>query len=198
MPQKKLSDMVFHRVSPPDDATNLTAEDLAFVLVKRLGLKRKESRANHAALLTTLLKYRRDNIPVDITKMAEVLSVSQSQAYEEIRKWKSLGLLEFVKLPNGQGGFLKGYMVAAPTMNRLLDKVEASMKAFLRKTRRIAKDFDDIGMSETARHGKEAKEPSEPVEDKKEDKKEEPKEKDKNAEETKKDKDMDKSEKDDE
>src|SRR3989339_1431858 len=158
MPQKKLSDMVFHRVSPPDDAANLTAEDLAYVLVKRLGLKRKESRANHAALLIALLKYRRDNIPTDITKMAEVLSVSQSQAYEEIRKWKSLGLLEFVKLPNGQGGFLKGYMLPAPTMNRLLDKVEASMKAFLRKTRRIAKDFDDIGMSETARQGKETKE----------------------------------------
>ncbi|MBI2583486.1 MAG: hypothetical protein HYW25_02365 [Candidatus Aenigmarchaeota archaeon] len=158
MPPKKLSDMVFHRVSPPDDAASLSAQDLAKVIVRRLGLKRKESRADHAALLLALFKYRRDNLPVDISKMAELLQVSQSQAYEEIRKWKSLGLIEFVKLPAGESGFIKGYMLPAPTMNRLLDKVEASMKAFLRKTRRIAKDFDDIVMLGTARQGKEMKE----------------------------------------
>src|SRR3989344_3002341 len=103
MPKKKLSDMVFHRVSPPDEAANLTAEDLAQVVVRRLGLKRKESRANRASLLLALLKCRRDNLPIDISKMAELLQVSQSQAYEEIRKWKSLGLIEFVKLPAGEG-----------------------------------------------------------------------------------------------
>ncbi len=157
MPKKKLSDMVFQRISPPDEKANLTAEDLSKVMVRRLGLKRKESRADHAMLLTELLKYRKENIPIGIEKMAQILSVSQSQTYEEIRKWRTMGLLEFVKVPAGDG-FMKGYMLTAPTMNRLLDKTESSIKGFMRKTRRIAKDFDDLVMLSSARAGKEQKE----------------------------------------
>ncbi|MBI5060901.1 MAG: hypothetical protein HZB67_01160 [Candidatus Aenigmarchaeota archaeon] len=157
MPKKKLSDMVFQRISPPDEKANLTAEDLSKVMVRRLGLKRKESRANHAMLLVELLKYRKENIPIGIDKMAQILNVSQSQTYEEIRKWRTLGLLEFVKVPTGEG-FIKGYMLTAPTMNRLLDKTESSIKGFMRKTRRIAKDFDDLTMLSSARAGKEQKE----------------------------------------
>jgi predicted transcriptional regulator len=160
--KKKLSDIVFQRVSPPDNKSDLTVDDLAQVLVKRLGLKRKESRAQHANLLLELLKYKKENIPLSVEKMASILQVSQSQTYEELRKWRSLGLVEFVKIPSG-AGFVKGYMLSSNTVNRLMDKVESSLKAFVRKTRRIAKDFDDLLMlgmtrSEKAVSGVAAKE----------------------------------------
>lgn len=153
MPKRKLSDMVFQRVTPPDSKSVLTPHDLSHVLVRRLGLKRKESRAEHAKLLLELLKYRKENVPLTIEKISQILNVSQSQTYEEIRKWRSLGLIEFVKIPAGDG-FLKGYMLTGQTVNRLLDKAEASAKAFFRKTRRIAKDFDDLLMLEMARSEK--------------------------------------------
>ena len=158
--KKKLSDMVFQRISPPDDKMNLTVDDLAHVLVKRLGLKRKESRAQHAKLLLELLKYKKENIPLSIEQMSAVLEVSQSQTYEELRKWRSIGLIEFVKIPSGNG-FVKGYMISSNTVNRLMDRVESSMKAFMRKTRRIAKDFDDLLMLGMAREGKDTKDISE-------------------------------------
>ncbi len=150
MPKRKLSDMVFQRVSPPDSKTSLSADDLSGVLVRRLGLKRKESRAKHDKLMLELLKFRKENLPVSIEKISQILEVSQSQTYEEIRKWRSLGLIEFVKIPAGDG-FVKGYMLTGSTVNRLLDKAEASAKSFFRKTRRIAKDFDDLLMLEMAR-----------------------------------------------
>ncbi len=150
MPKRKMSDIVFQRISPPDHQKTLSPTDMSNVLVRRLGLKRKESRAEHARLLLELLKYRKDNVPLSIEKISEVLSVSQSQTYEEIRKWRSLGLLEFVKIPAGEG-FVKGYMLTGGTVNRLLDKAESSTKSFFRKTRRIAKDFDDLLMLEMAR-----------------------------------------------
>ena len=150
MPKKKLSDMVFQRIGPPDNKISLTAEDLSNVLVRRIGLKRKESRANHSQLLLEFLKYRKDNIPMSIEKISQILLVSQSQTYEEIRKWRTLGLVEFVKIPSGDG-FLKGYMLTSNTANRLLDRVESATKGFMRKTRRIAKDFDDLLMLDMAR-----------------------------------------------
>jgi predicted transcriptional regulator len=148
--KKKLSDIVFQRISPPDAKTDLGAEDLSAVIVRRLGLKRKESKAKHDKLLLELLKYRKDNIPVEIDKIAQILGVSKSQTYEEMRKWRTLGLIEFIKIPSGVG-FAKGYMLTAPTVNRLLDHVESSTKSFFRKTRRIAKDFDDLLMLGAAR-----------------------------------------------
>ena len=154
--KKKLSDMVFQRISPPDNKMSLTIDDLAAVLVKRLGLKRKESRAQHAKLLLELLKYKKENIPLSIEQISAVLEVSQSQTYEELRKWRSIGLVEFVKIPSGTD-FVKGYMISSNTVNRLMDRVESSMKAFMRKTRRIAKDFDDLLMLELTRSGKEVK-----------------------------------------
>lgn len=156
--KKKLSDIVFQRVTPPDHKTDLSVHDLSHVLVRRLGLKRKEARARHDKLLTELIKYRKENIPLEIDKMSQILEVSQSQTYEEIRKWRTLGLLEFVKIPSGVG-FAKGYMLTAPTVNRLLDKVESSTKSFMRKTRRIAKDFDDLLMLEAARSSKDTEKP---------------------------------------
>ena len=160
MPKKRLSDIVFQRISPPDHQKDLTPEDLAEVLVRRLGLKRKESRAKHAQLLLQLVKYRKENIPLELNKISEILTVSQSQTYEELRKWRSLGLIEFVKIPSGVT-FVKGYMLTAPTFNRLLDKAESSTKSFFRKTRRIAKDFDDLLMLEFARKERPEKEPKE-------------------------------------
>ena len=162
MPKKKLSDIVFHRVSPPDTKADVSVDDLAAVLVRRLGLKRKESRSNHGRLLLELLKYRRDSVPIDIQKISSILQVSQSQAYEELRKWRTLGLIEFVKIPS-QGGFIKGYMMPATTTNRLLDRVESSLKSFMRKTRRIAKDFDDLLMLDAARASKEEKPKESPI-----------------------------------
>ena len=155
MPKKKLSDIVFQRISPPDHKLDLTAPDLANVLVRRLGLKRKESRANHAQLLLELLKFKKDNVPLSIEQMAQILGVSASQTYEEIRKWRSLGFVEFVKIPT-QTGFLKGYMLTSNTVNRLLDKAESATKSFFRKTRRIAKDFDDLLMLDMVRKEKSA------------------------------------------
>jgi predicted transcriptional regulator len=149
--------MVFQRISPPDEKTTLTVEDLSQVMVRRIGLKRKESRADHAMLLMELVKFRRESIPIGIDKIAQILNVSQSQSYEEIRKWRTMGLVEFVKIPSGQG-FAKGYMLTAPTLNRLLDRVESSVKGFMRKTRRIAKDFDDLVMLGAARAGKQTSE----------------------------------------
>lgn len=148
--KKKLSDMVFQRVSPPDHKATLSTEDLAHVLVKRLGLKRKASKAQHHDLLMQLLKYRKDNVPLDIAQISEILQISQSQTYEELRKWRTLGLIEFVKIPAGES-FVKGYMLTGNTVNRLMDRAESSAKAFFRRTRRIAKDFDDLLMLEMAR-----------------------------------------------
>ena len=148
--KKKLSDIVFQRISPPDHKLDLGPDDMSHVLVRRLGLKRKESRANHAKLLLDMLKYKKDNIPLSIDDISKTLGVSQSQTYEEIRKWRTLGLIEFIKVPSGDG-FAKGYILTASTVNRLLDKAEASTKSFFRKTRRIAKDFDDLLMLESAR-----------------------------------------------
>ena len=145
MPKKKLSDIVFQRISPPDLKEDLTPKDLSDVLVRRLGLKRKESRAEHAQLLLDLIKYRKDNVPLSIEKISKILSVSQSQTYEELRKWRTMGLIEFVKIPAG-AGFI-----------RVLDRVESTTKAFFRKTRRIAKDFDDLLMLEITRASKEEK-----------------------------------------
>lgn len=153
MPKKKLSDIVLHRVSPPDLNDNVSLEDLAKVIVRRLGLQRKKSRANHALLLIELMKFKKENTPVSIDKIASILSVSVSQTYEEIRKWRSLGLLEFVHVPMGFEN-IKGYTLSEPTVNRLLDRVESNLKAFMRESRRIAKDFDDNAMLEYARHEK--------------------------------------------
>lgn len=156
VPRKKLSDIVFIRISPPDHKTELAKEDLSSILVKRLGLKRKEGRADHAKLLLEFIKYRKDNIPLGFEDISKILGVSQSQTYEELRKWRTLGLIEFVKIPVGND-FSKGYMLTGNTVNRLLDKVESNTKAFLRKTRRIAKDFDDLLMLDMARLTKDMK-----------------------------------------
>ena len=146
--------MVFQRVNPPDEKENITPLDLANVLIRRIGVKRKESRADHAMLLLEMLKFKKEGIPITIEKIAQILGVSQSQSYEEIRKWRTLGIIEFVKIPVGEG-FAKGYMLAGPTANRLLDRVEISFKSFVRRTRRIAKDFDDLIGLEAVRQSKE-------------------------------------------
>ena len=145
------SDILFKEINPPDYKKNILIKDLAEVLVTRLGLKRKVSRADHAKLLIELLNLKKENIPCDIETVANFLGVSVSQAYEEIRKWRTLGLLEFVKIPKTENEFSKGYMLSAPTLNRLIDRVASSINSFLRRTKRIAKDFDDQFMLEVVR-----------------------------------------------
>lgn len=149
IPKKIMSDIVLKNVSPKDDE-QLTSEILAEILVTRLGLKRKKSVANHAKLLLELLKLKKKGVPVDIGEISRILGVSVSQTYEEIRKWRTLGILEFVSIPRGDS-FIKGYMLSSTTVNRLIDRVESSISSFLRKTKRIAKDFDDIFMLEFVR-----------------------------------------------
>lgn len=149
-----MSDIVLQRISPPDQKPDITVNDLSSVLVKRLGITRKESRARHAELLLEMFRYKKDNIPLSVEQISKILQVSQSQSYEELRKWRTLGLLEFVKIPSGSG-FVKGYMITANTCNRLMDKVESSLKSFMRKTRRISKDLDDLLMLEIARASRE-------------------------------------------
>ena len=87
--------------------------------------------------------------------IAKVLGVSLSQAYEEVKKWRSLSLLEVAKVPvQGTGELLRGYVLAGGTVNQLLDKVQSSANAFIRGTRRIAKDLDDQLAAEVARAAK--------------------------------------------
>ena len=152
---KKLADIVLKEANPPDYKASLSLDDMAEVLVQRLGLQRKVSRANHANLLKFLLHSRRTSTPLTIETIANVLNVSVSQSYEEIRKWRTLGLLEFVKIPvQGTNEFMKGYTLAAATVNQLIDKAQSHINAHIRRTKRIAKDFDDQISAEIARQGK--------------------------------------------
>lgn len=153
MAKKMYSDILLKPTNPPDYKKEISLDEYAEIIVTRLGLKRKASRANHAKLMIELLKFKKDEIPIQIEQISQILGVSVSQAYEEIRKWRTLGLLEFVKIQKGSN-FMKGYILSAPTINRLIDKVESSLISFVRSTRRIAKDFDDIFMLEFVRREK--------------------------------------------
>ncbi|MBU0953166.1 MAG: hypothetical protein KKA90_01955 [Nanoarchaeota archaeon] len=153
--KKKLSDIVFKNVNPPDFKREISSSDLAEVLVQRLGLKRKESAARHATLLKRFLEQKRANTPMRIEQIAATLNVSSSQAYEEIRKWRTLNLVSMERVPvPGSGEYLKGYVLTGATINQLLEKVQSSVQGFLRATKRIAKDYDDQFAAEIARSGK--------------------------------------------
>ena len=152
--KKKLSDIVLKNVNPPDFKAEISSADLAEVLVQRLGLKRKESAARHSHLLKYLLDNRRTNTPVRIEQIASTLNVSTSQAYEEVRKWRTLNLLSLERVPTPSGESLKGYVLTGTTVNQLLDKAHSSLQAFIRSTRRIAKDYDDQLAAEVARSAK--------------------------------------------
>lgn len=160
--KKAVSDILLKQVTPPDYKKNLSSKELSEVIVTRLGLKRKASRADHAKLLLELLSYKKENIPIPIEEMAKIMGVSNSQAYEELRKWRTMGLIEFVKLPNKTGTDTnKGYILAAPTVNRMMDRLDSSLNAFMRETRRISKDFDDLFMLEFVRKEKGQTSPAE-------------------------------------
>ncbi len=150
----KLSDIVLKNVNPPDYQTEVSTADLAEVLVRRLGLERKESAAHHAHLLKFLIDNRRMNTPVRIEQIANTLNVSTSQAYEEVRKWRTLNLVSQERVPTPSGETLKGYVLTGTTVNQLLDKANSSLQAFIRSTRRIAKDYDDQLAAEVARSAK--------------------------------------------
>ncbi|HLD57785.1 MAG TPA: hypothetical protein VJA47_05735 [archaeon] len=153
---KKLADIVLKEVNPPDYKVSLTLDDMSEVLVQRLGLQRKVSRANHAKLLRFLLHAKKNNTPLTIETLAKVMEVSVSQSYEEIRKWRTLGLLEFVKVPvqGVSDQYMKGYTLAASTANQLIDKAQIHINAHVRRSKRIAKDFDDQIAAEIARQAK--------------------------------------------
>ena len=137
--KSRLIDIQLKNVLPPDYKASVSSADLADVLVRRLGLQRKSSQAKHAELLLWLLQRAKENVPVSIEQIAKVLGVSLSQAYEEVKKWRSLSLLEVAKVPvQGTGELLRGYVLAGGTVNQLLDKVQSSANAFIRGTRRIA------------------------------------------------------------
>ncbi len=151
----QLIDIQLKNIQPPDYKAAVSSADLADVLVRRLGLQRKSSQAKHAALLLWLLQRQREQVPVSIEQMAKVLGVSVSQAYEEVKKWRSIALLEVAKVPvRDSSELLKGYLLAGGTVNQLLDKVQSSANAFIRATRRIAKDLDDQLAAEVARAAK--------------------------------------------
>ena len=152
--RKKLSDIVLKNISPPDYKKTIEIFDLAEVLVQRLGVKRKFSRANHAKLLKSLIYSKKINVPMDINDISKVLGVSISQTYEELRKWRTIGPIGMVKIEMEGNKQLKGYMLTGSTVNQLLDKVQSNLNAFIRKTRRIAKDFDDMIMMEATRKEK--------------------------------------------
>jgi len=150
--KKKISDIVLKNVNPPDYKAVLSSDDLAEIIVQRLGVQRKVSQANHAKLLKFLLHARRNNTPLDIETIAQVLGVSVSQTYEELRKWRTLRLLEFVRVPvKDSDKLMKGYLLAGNSVNQLVDRATSSINMFIRQTRRIAKDFDDYVSAEAAR-----------------------------------------------
>ena len=152
---KKMADIVLKEINPPDYKATLSSDDLAEILVQRLGVQRKVSMAKHAKLLKFLLHTRRNNTPLPIETMAKILEVSVSQSYEELRKWRTLGLITFVKMPvQGTDEFMKGYVLDGATVNQIIDKAQAQINAFIRRTRRIAKDFDDQISAEAARQAK--------------------------------------------
>ena len=153
--KRQLNDILLKNVQPPDYKTSISSADLADVLVRRLGLQRKSSHAKHAELLLWLLQRCKEQVPVTMEQMARVLGVSVSQAYEELKKWRSLSLLEVAKVPvRGSSELMKGYLLAGGTINQLLDRVQSSANAFIRATRRIAKDLDDQLSAEVARAAK--------------------------------------------
>ncbi len=133
-------------------------------------MHREVSVSMHSKLLKFLLHTRRNNTPLPIETMAKILEVSVSQTYEELRKWRTLGLLTFVKMPvQGTNEFMKGYVLDGATVNQLIDKAQAQINAFIRRTRRIAKDFDDQVSAEAARQAKSPQNqpnPEEPKEEK--------------------------------
>lgn len=153
--KNQMHDIVLKNVQPPDYKASVSSADLAAVLVRRLGLQRKSSQAKHAELLLWLLQRNKESVPVSIEQMAKVLGVSVSQAYEEVKKWRSLSLLEVAKVPvRGSGEYMRGYVLTGATINQLLDKTQSSVNAFIRGTRRIAKDLDDQLSAEVARAAK--------------------------------------------
>ena len=160
---KKMADIVLKEINPPDYKTNLSSDDLAEILVQRLGVQRKVSMARHAKLLKFLLHSRRNNTPLPIETIAKILEVSLSQSYEELRKWRTLGLVTFVKMPvqGTTDQYMKGYVIDGATVNQLIDKAQSQINAFIRRTKRIAKDFDDQVSAEAARQGKSNAIPSE-------------------------------------
>jgi hypothetical protein len=150
--KKKISDIVLKNINPPDYKTVLSSDDLAEILVQRLGLQRKVSQAKHAKLLKFLMHAKKNNTPLDIETIADVLGVSVSQTYEELRKWRTLRLLEFVRVPvKDSDKLMKGYLLAGSSVNQLVDRATSSINMFIRQTRRIAKDFDDYVSTEVAR-----------------------------------------------
>jgi len=149
---KKMADVVLKEINPPDFKTTVSSDDLAEILVQRLGLQRKVSMAKHSKLLKFLLHSRRNNTPIPIETIAKVLEVSLSQTYEELRKWRTLGLLTFIKMPvQGTDEYMKGYILDGSTVNQLIDKAQSQINAHIRRTKRIAKDFDDQVSAEIAR-----------------------------------------------
>ena len=131
-------EIVLRDVESPGDA-----EGMASAFVARLGFSRRKSSAKHEKLLMELMKMRKKNIPLSIDEIARIMGVSKQQAYHELKKWKDLGLVESVKIPAGDS-YMKGYMLSAPTLNRAVDKLEYRLKAFVRKTRMMAKELDDF------------------------------------------------------
>ena len=64
--KSRLIDIQLKNVLPPDYKASVSSADLADVLVRRLGLQRKSSRAKHATLLLWLLQRAKENVPVSI------------------------------------------------------------------------------------------------------------------------------------
>ncbi len=125
-------------------------EGLAKAVVEMLGLERKAGSARHEQLLLEFLRMRKKEIPLTIEEIARTLGVSVPQAYHEMRKWKTLGIVDNVRVPAGDG-YLKGFMLSASTLNRAMDRVEYRVRALLRKVRRVAKELDDMLAAENFR-----------------------------------------------
>ncbi len=134
-----MPDMVFRDADPPE---GYGVRELADTIVFRIGVKRKKSMADHGKLLLEMLRYRKSMLPIDVDEIAKILGVSKPQAYDEIKKWKDLGLVEVVSVPYADS-HIRGYMLTAHTINKLIDRIESRARSFIKKTRRLAKELDD-------------------------------------------------------
>lgn len=146
MPKRNLSDIVLQQIKAPEYIEDFSIDKLADILIRRLGIKRKESKANHKKFFLELLKER---YPIPFIDVSRILGVSQSQTYEELRKWRTLGLVKFSNVVDENGNKRKGYALVTNDMKKLIDIVRDVLNKFMNETEEIALNFEKLYKKDT-------------------------------------------------
>ena len=135
MPKRNVSDIMFQQIKAPKYKEDMSVDVLGDILIKRLGLKRRESKAKHKELLKKLIDSEK---PLSFEDVKETLGVSQAQTYEELRKWRTIGILKFVY--HGD----RGYVLVSKNMAELIEKVRKEINTFLDETKNIAVLYEEM------------------------------------------------------